>query len=147
MSGYESFIPMAISAAGSMSSAFNKSDSQTAAIDAQNQEIDRRNQLIAAQQAQQDQQQRNLLDQQQASARAQMGAWGTGGDGGSADAILEGMAQRSADSIAGGDQVAALKIQNRANLLTSGSSDTLGNGLGVFQSFYGGSGGNMSGFG
>ena len=142
MSGFESILPMAATAASSMTSAITKNDSQNAAIAAQNDAINQRNQMIATQQAQQDQQQRNLLDQQQATARAQMGAWGTAGDGGgSADAILAGMAQRTADSIAMGDQMVGLR-QNHTNLLTSSSSNPLApGGLDVFQSFYG-SGGN-----
>ncbi|MDO8608514.1 MAG: hypothetical protein Q7R40_18435 [Phaeospirillum sp.] len=134
MSSYASLIPTAIGAGSAVSSSMDRS----ASLAAQNQEINRRNQLIAAQQVQQAQQKRNLLDQQQASARAQMGVWGTGGDGGSAAAILQGMAQRTADSIAGDDQVSALKMQKGANLLTSGSNSAAAGGLGVFQSFYDG---------
>jgi phosphotransacetylase len=144
MSGFESFIPMAATAASSLMSTSSKADSQNAAITAQNDATNQRNQMIATQQAQQDQQQRNLLEQQQATARAQMGAWGTAGDGGgSADAILAGMAQRTADSIANGDQMVGLR-QNHSNLLSSNSSNPLvPNGLDVFQSFYG-SGGNTA---
>jgi hypothetical protein len=143
MSGFESIIPLAATAASSIMSSVSKSDAQSAAVDAQNQATTQRNQLIATQQAQQDEQQRNLLDQQQATARAQMGAWGTAGDGGgSADAILAGMAQRTADSIANGDQMAGLR-QSRANLLTADNNTSLiPNGLNVFQSFYGGGSGN-----
>ena len=139
MSGFESVIPLAATAA---SSVVSSASTNNAATEAQNAATNQRNQLIATQQAQQDEQQRNLLDQQQATARAQMGAWGTAGDGGgSADAILSGMAQRSADSIASGDQVAALR-QSRATLLTSDSNNPHGaDGLNVFQSFYGGGGG------
>ncbi len=139
MSSFSSLIPSTTAGNGTDPFGTNSnSAAQTAAIDAQNQAIDRRNELIAAQQAQQDQQQHNLLEQQQATARAQMGAWGTGGDGGSSDAILQGMTQRAADTIAANDQVASLKMS--PNLLTAGSSNPLVNGMGVFQSFYGGSG-------
>jgi hypothetical protein len=141
MSGFQSLIPLATAGSGAsdIASALGGNTAQSATIDAQNQDIAQRNALVAAQQAQQDQQQRNLLEQQQATARAQMGAWGTGGDGGSADAILQGMAQRSADSIAANDQLASLRMRNPVNLLSSGSSNGLADGLSVFQSFYGGS--------
>ena len=141
MSSFDSIIPLATAATG----AFSTSNAQTAAIDAQNQAITQRNELVAAQQAAQDQQQRNLLEQQQATARAQMGAWGTGGDGGSSDAILQGMAQRSADTIAANDQVASLKMQNPVDLLTA--NDPLSGGMGVFQSFYDGADGALSALG
>ncbi|TAN65371.1 MAG: hypothetical protein EPN20_07670 [Magnetospirillum sp.] len=139
MSGFETIVPMALAGASTVAGVASRNSAQGAAAEAQAQAAERRNQLIAAQQASQDQQQRNLLEQQQATARAQMGAWGVGGDGGSADAILQGMAQRTADSIGRGDQLAAMKIQNRTNLLTSGSGgNPVSDGLSVFQSFYGG---------
>lgn len=143
MSGFESIIPLAASAASTIAGGVVKNSAQSAAAEEQVRALDRRNQLVAAQQSQQAQQQRNLLEQQQATARARMGAWGVGNDGGSADAILQGMAQRTAESIAGNDQLASLKMQNRANLLTSGSGS--GNGLGVFQSFYGATAGGFGG--
>ncbi len=141
MSGFSSIIPLASSMAGSALGAARSANSQAVAqaqLDAQNQAIDRQNQLLATQQAQQDQQQLTLLNQQEAAARAQMGAAGTGAGGGSADAILQGMAQRAADTIGYIDQGAALRTSpRRANLLDSANTLQWANGgLGVFNSFY-----------
>ncbi|WP_239988471.1 hypothetical protein [Paramagnetospirillum kuznetsovii] len=145
MGGFAAFIPMAVAAASSIASSVQKDNAASDAADAQDQAVERRNQMIAAQQEQQEKQQRDLLDQQQATARAQMGAWGVGGDGGSSDAILQGMAQNAADSINAGNQLAQFRMDRNSlgGSSARGSSNLLdpnmlNNGLSVFQSFYGG---------
>lgn len=145
MSSFENLIPTVMNAAGSATGSLTGGNAQSADAEAQSQAVERSNQLIAAQQAQQERQQRNLLEQQQASARAQMGAWGSG-SGGSSDAILEGMALNTAEAIAANDQMAQVKLQrNRDTISRSSSSNLLdseamSNGLSIFQSFYGGMG-------
>lgn len=138
MSSYENFVPMVMNAANGAMANPSRDDR----AEARNQAVERDNQVIATQQAEQERQRRNLLDQQQATARAQMGAWGVGGDGGSADAILDGMAQATAGTIAAEGRTARLRMErNRGRARTGGGTnllDGLGDGLSIFQSFYGG---------
>jgi len=139
MGGFESIIPTAINAATSVLQQNSSQNAAQAQVDAQNQAITRQNQLLAAQQAQQDQQQQQLLAENQATARAQAGASGVGSDGGSADAILQGMAQRTASNIGYNDQTTALRMLAPKTSLLDEAGNALGwakNGLGVFTSFY-----------
>jgi hypothetical protein len=144
MGGFEAAaIPVAMTVASQAIGSQQRQNSAEAAAQAQYQAADQRNQLVAAQQAQEEKRQRNLLAQQQAAVRARMGAWGTGGGGGSADALLQGMAQQTAESLAESAGLAALKRPaRRQSLLDDGAGDALdmvGQGLNVFKSFYGGS--------
>ncbi|CAA7612788.1 hypothetical protein [Magnetospirillum sp. SS-4] len=137
MSGFEAVaIPMAIGVAKEAISSQRRQGAAKAAADAQNQAAEQHNQIIAAQQAQEEKRQRNLLARQQASVTARMSAWGVGG-GGSADAILQGMARQTAESLAENAQTTALRRPaGRKSLLDDGGADMVGQGLDVFTSFY-----------
>ncbi|OAN50145.1 hypothetical protein A6A04_01675 [Paramagnetospirillum marisnigri] len=143
MAGFEEAIPAVIQLTSDVIDAQAQQSAEDEHVLAVNNQIVRRNQMIAAQQDRQARQQRDLLDKQQASARAQMGAWGVGGGGGSADAILEGMAQRSAETIAADDALAQFKMERNTARAGQGSGSNLldsamGNGMKVFQSFFDG---------
>ena len=135
MSGFETIAPMVMGGLG-VANSIGQATAQQSATEAQAAAAERQNQLILQRQAQEDQRQRNLLDQAAASQRAHLGALGVDGNGGSADAILAGMAESSAADINAADQMAQLRtrpVQGQDNLL----SGALGkSGLSVFQSFY-----------
>jgi hypothetical protein len=162
MSGFESFIPMAMSMATTVAKGVAQQDAQDSAAEARNAAIQAQYDQVAAQQAMQQRQQENLLARQQAAWRAQVGASGAGGDsGGSADAVLAGLADNSAQNITDSQQMAQYNLTQQAlrnsNLLDAASSrgglnsllgssgdsssGNLGNmlsqGLQIFQSFYG----------
>lgn len=138
MSGFEAMIPIAVTAASTVAGAVGKSAADTAAA-TQAEAQARQNQLILQRQAAEAQQQRDLLAKASATQRARMGALGLGGSGGSADAILAGMSQDTAESIAASGQAAQFKLRGSTpgsgtNLLDAA---TAGNsGLSVFKSFY-----------
>lgn len=137
MSGFEAIVPMAIGAV----SAVGQGRAADAAAQAQSAAVDRQNQAIIQQQAADEKRQRDLLEKATATQRARMGASAAGGSGGSADAILAGMSQDTAESIAESAQLAQNRLKSYRG--AGGSSgnllDTAGSqGLSVFKSFYGG---------
>lgn len=137
MSGFETIVPMVSAGMGMATSIGSAYQAQNAAS-AQTEAITRQNQLILQRQAQEDQNQRNLLEQAASTQRARMGAQGMDGNGGSADAILAGMAENTANSVAAGDTSALLKLRptpSGDNLLSAAGG--IGrSGLSVFSSFY-----------
>ncbi|CAA7613092.1 conserved hypothetical protein [Candidatus Terasakiella magnetica] len=149
MSGFEQFIPLATSMAGTVMKTSQKSDAAQAALDAQAEDAARQTQLLQMQQAQRDEQQSNLLDQAAASERAQMAAMGIGGDGGSADAIIGGLTEQTANRIAANDRMTALRVPVvRPNLLGR-KADSLApvtEGLNVMTSFFGATDNGGGGF-
>jgi hypothetical protein len=141
MSGFEAIIPMAVTAASTVAGAASRSAAAEQAAAAQADAQARQNQLILQRQAADQQQQRDLLAKASATQRARMGALGMDGSGGSADAILAGMSQDTADSIAASAQAAQLKLRGSSAGSSSGSNlldaATAGqSGLSVFKSFY-----------
>lgn len=139
MSGFETIAPLAMSGLG-LASSLGQSSAQQSAAEAQAEAQAQQNQLILQRQAQEDENQRNLLEQAAATQRARTGAMGVDG-GGSADAILAGMADNTADNIAAGDQSAQLRlrpVRSQDNLLSSAGLGR--SGLSVFSSFYDGLG-------
>ncbi|MGE5503554.1 MAG: hypothetical protein ACM31L_03940 [Actinomycetota bacterium] len=93
MSGFESVIPLAVSAASTIAGASRQAKANDAAVQAADQ---RQAALVADYQAREHRRQ-NLLEQAMASQRARLGALGIGSAGGSGDALLAGMASRSAE--------------------------------------------------
>lgn len=141
MSGFEAMVPMAITAVSTVAGAAGKAMAADEAASAQAEAQARQNQVILQRQAAEEQQQRDLLAKASATQRARMGASGMGGVGGSADAILAGMSQDTAESIAGSAQSAQLKLRGASSSAGSGTNlldvATAGNsGLSVFKSFY-----------
>lgn len=139
MSAFEQFIPLATSMGGTAMTTSRKSDAAPAALDAQAEDAARQTQLLQMQQAQRDEQQSNLLDQAAASERAQMAAMGIGGGGGSADAIIGGLTEQTANRIAANDRMTALRVPVvRSNLLrrNADSLAPMAQGLNVMTSFF-----------
>lgn len=141
MSGFESIVPMAIGAVSAVGGAVGQDRAADAAAKAQSEAVDRQNQAIAQQQAAEEKRRRDLLEKASATQRARMAASGMGGGGGSADAILAGMSQETAESIADSAQLAQNRLKSyrggggaSSNLLDTAASQ----GLSVFRSFYGG---------
>ncbi len=138
MGSFASYIPMIASTAMSMAS---KSSAAEDTAQAQAEAQARQNQSIYLQQAQEEQRQQNLLERALASERARMGASGLGG-GGSADAIVAGMAEDTAQNILASNQAAQARANRTASRRSSGGGgrnllDSAGNGLSIFKSFYG----------
>ncbi len=144
MSGFEAMIPMAVTAASSVAGAISKNSAAGDAPQAQAEAQDRQNQYIYQQQLRDQNHQQNLLEQATATQRARMGALGLGG-GGSADAILAGMAEDTAQSILEANQAAQARYDRAASRRSqAGGSNSLldsalspSNALSVFKSFYG----------
>ncbi len=138
MGGFASFIPMIASTAMSMAS---KNSAAEDSAQAQAEAQDRQNQSIYQQQAQEDLRQQNLLERALASERARMGASGLGG-GGSADAIVAGMAEDTAQNILASNQAAQARANRTISRRSSSSGgrnllDSANTGLSIFKSFYG----------
>jgi hypothetical protein len=143
MSGFSSIVPTALSLAGSAA----QFDQSASTAQAKADQVDRENQIIEAERQQQETERRNLLARQLATQRARMASFGVGLDGGSADAILDGLSQRSASDLAALNQTAALRTaRNQASLLDDDDSSTsaplmlANSGLKIFSSFYGANG-------
>ncbi len=141
MGGFESFVPMIAGSAMSMAGQAAKNSAARDAASAQAEVQARQNQILLQRQAAEEQQQRDLLAKASATQRAKMGAVGMGGAGGSAAAILAGMSEDTAESIAASAQSAQLKLRTSSPASGSGQSlldmATMGkSGLSVFQSFY-----------
>lgn len=143
MSGFESMIPMIASTAMSVAGQASKNSAAEASAQAQAEAQDRQNQYLYQQQEREQQQQRNLLEKASATQRARMGAQGVG-NGGSANAILSGMAEETAQSILDSNQAAQARYSRTAgrrsqagggNLLDSAMKPS--SVLSVFSSFYG----------
>ncbi|KIL97446.1 hypothetical protein CCC_00507 [Paramagnetospirillum magnetotacticum MS-1] len=141
MSGFETIVPVVASAAMSVAGQASRASAANEAAAAQADAQARQNQLILQRQAADQQQQRDLLEKASATQRARMAASGMDGSGGSADAILAGMSQDTADSINASAQTAQLKLRNPSSGSSMGSNlldlTTGGNaGLSVLKSFY-----------
>lgn len=141
MSGFEAMIPMAATVASTAAGIAGRSAAAEQAAAAQADAQARQNQLILQRQAADEQQQRDLLAKATATQRAKMGALGVDGSGGSADAILAGMSQDTAESIASSAQAAQLRLRGSSSASGSGPSlldaATAGkSGLSVFRTFY-----------
>ncbi|SEH45449.1 hypothetical protein [Magnetospirillum fulvum] len=139
MSGFSNIVPSALSLAGDVS----QSQSSEDAAQARAQQVALQNDLIESDRQTQAAERRDLLARQQASQRAQLAAWGVGGEGGSSDALLSGLSQRSDSDLTSLNRSAALRTaRNRASLLDdddSSSASTLNlakSGYKVFSSFY-----------
>jgi hypothetical protein len=122
MAGFAAYIPLAMSAASSIASAAQagKSNDYAAQLAGQRQEA------LAADYQARERKRQNLLEQQMASQRARLGALGVGSTGGSGQALMEGLAQRSAedsadDAAATSSSMAAIQSQYAQR---SGSSST-----------------------
>ncbi len=146
MSGFESMIPMVASTAMSVASQVGRNSAAEDAAEAQAEAQNRQNQYIYQQQEREQQRQRNLLEQATASQRARMGALGVGG-GGSADAILAGMAEDTAQAILDSNQAAQARYERTASRRTQAGGGNLldsalnpGNAFSIFKSFYGSGG-------
>jgi hypothetical protein len=135
MSGFEAAIPAVTTLAGSMIGQSRASDSSAAQVAA----IERQNQVVEAQRAQQEKERKSLLDRQTATARARLAASGAGGDAseGSAAAILDGIAETGADDLNTINTQAALRTKSTSLLDGSDDLNWAGTGLDVFRSFYG----------
>lgn len=135
MSGFEAVIPAVTTLAGSMIGQSQAADSSAAQAAA----IERQNQVVEAQRAQQEKERQSLLDRQTATARARLAASGAGGDPGegSAAAILDGIAERGADDLNTINTQAALRTRSPSLLDGSDDLDWARTGLDVFRSFYG----------
>jgi len=139
MSGFSNFVPSALTLAGGVS----QSESDKKAAEAREQQVALQNDLIESERQTQAAERRDLLARQQATQRAQMATWGVGGEGGSSEALLSGLSQRSDSDLAALNRSAALRTaRNRASLLddddTSSASglDLAKSGYKVFSSFY-----------
>lgn len=139
MSGFSNIVPSALTLAGD----FSQSESDKEAAQARAQQVALQNDLIESDRQTQAAERRDLLARQQATQRAQMATWGVGGEGGSSDALLSGLSQRSTSELAALDRTAALRsARNRASLLDDDSKssasalDLAKNGYKVFSSFY-----------
>lgn len=143
MGGFAAFIPMIASTAMSMASQASKNSAEADAAQAQADAQDRQNQYVYQQQARDQERQQSLLEQASATQRARMGASGLGG-GGSADAILAGMAEDTAQNIIDSNQAAQARLDRANSRRTQSGSGSLldsalspKNGLSVLTSFYG----------
>jgi hypothetical protein len=143
MGGFAAFVPMIASTAMSMASQASKNSAAEDAAQTQAEAQDRQNQYVLQNQAREQERQQNLLEQASATQRARMGAQGLGG-GGSADAILAGMAEDTAQTIVDSNQAAQARVDrtSRRRVQSGGGNlldSALGgqNGLSVFKSFYG----------
>lgn len=139
MSGFSNFVPSALTLAGGVS----QSESDKKAAEAREQQVALQNDLIESERQTQAAERRDLLARQQASQRAQLAAWGVGGEGGSSEALLSGLSQRSDSELAVLDRTAALRsARNRASLLDSDDNSSASglnlakDGYKVFSSFY-----------
>lgn len=139
MSGFSNIVPSALSLAGD----FSQSQSNEDAAQARAQQVALQNDLIESDRQAQAAERRDLLARQQASQRAQLAAWGVGGEGGSSEALLNGMSQRSDGDLAALNRSADLRsARNRASLLddddrsSASALDLARNGYKVFSSFY-----------
>ncbi|CUW37451.1 conserved protein of unknown function [Magnetospirillum sp. XM-1] len=143
MSGFEAMVPLIASTAMSVAGQVSKNSAAEDAAQAQAEAQDRQNQYIYQQQEREQRQQRNLLEQASATQRARMGALGVG-NGGSANAILSGMAEDTARSILDSSQAAQARYGRAASRrFQAGGGNLLdsvlkpANVLSVFTSFYG----------
>jgi len=139
MSGFTNIIPSALGLAGD----FNQAERDDSIAQAQARQIALQNDIIESDRQTQAAERRDLLARQQATQRAQMATWGIGGAGGSSDALLSGMSQRSDSDLAALDRNATLRsARNQASLLdddTKSSASALNlakSGYDVFNSFY-----------
>lgn len=124
---------MGVPVASAALSAVGMGTQQTNRRDALQQSYDAQQQMLDRQQQQQLETQQNLLKAQLASQRARMSALGIGGDGGSADALAEGLTRQAATNMANieqgyGDRVAQLdwKRQSQENQLLQSANDYWG---------------------
>lgn len=101
-------------------------DAAKASAKAQNAQVERQNQQIFQEQERRASQQRNLLERQKASARAAMGAMGTG-NGGSASALMAGLTRDTEGKIA--DDWATVAPSLRGTTPFNSSADALVRGL------------------
>ncbi|CCG41958.1 hypothetical protein [Magnetospirillum molischianum] len=114
MSGFTNIIPAALSLAGSVTQAQSASSSAKARA----QQVAVQNQMIESDRQAQATERRDLLARQQATQRAKMASWGVGGEGGSSDALLGGLSQRSDSDLAALNRSAALRTErNQISLL------------------------------
>ena len=141
MSGFETIIPAAVSVASTAFSASERQARADAQAESQAEAAARQSQIVEQQRAQQEKERLSLLERQQATARARMAANGTAGDGGgSAQAILDGIADQGLDDLADINANAAVRSRasTRSSLLDDAESLSWAkSGLDVFRSFYG----------
>jgi hypothetical protein len=137
MSGFETILP-AIGAAGTVLGTAQSVTRAQSAKEASAQAAALQAEQIEAQRAQQEKERRSLLERQSATARARLAASGTGGeaDGGSAAAILDGIARQGAEDIADINTGAALRTRKASLLDDDDGLAWARNGLDVFRSFY-----------